>query len=66
MDKLSLEDLQHLHKDFDLDILNIWSYENSAESRDSIGGTSKQRVKEQIEEIKIRSLAILNTHNKVN
>jgi argininosuccinate lyase len=55
LDKLTVEDLQTLHPLFDQDVSNLWSYENSAESRDSIGGTSRSKVLEQIN--KIRNVA---------
>lgn len=48
LDKLTLADLQTLHPKFEADVMNIWSYEASAESRNSQGGTSKARVLEQI------------------
>jgi argininosuccinate lyase len=43
-----MQDLRTLHPAFEADVSKLWSYENSAESRDSAGGTSKARVLEQI------------------
>jgi len=57
LDKLTVADLKTLHSLFDDDVEKLWSYENSAESRDSVGGTSKQRVLEQIETIRVRCTA---------
>ena len=39
---------------FSEDVKELWSYEHSAESRDSVGGSSKRRVLEQIASIKLR------------
>jgi len=62
LDQLTVADLQTLYpKDpsvFGSDVEELWSYEHSAESRDSIGGTSKRRVLEQINLIKTRALRI--------
>jgi len=52
LDKLTVSDLQSLHESFQDDVISIWSYENSAESRNSQGGTSKARVLEQIQLIR--------------
>ena len=41
-----------MHPKFADDVSNIWSYENSAESRSSAGGTSKASVLKQIEIIR--------------
>jgi argininosuccinate lyase len=57
LDKLTVADLKTLHSLFDDDVEKLWSYENSAESRDSVGGTSKLRVLEQIETIRARCTA---------
>eukprot|EP01041_Mallomonas_annulata_P004518 gene4518-8974_t len=48
LDQLSLEDLLTLHPLFAEDVKELWSYEHSAESRNSAGGTSRDRVLEQI------------------
>ena len=57
LDKLTVEDLKTLHERFEDDVEKLWSYENSAESRDSVGGTSKARVLEQIKTIQQRTQA---------
>ena len=54
LNELSLEDLQSLHPSFSSDVSALWSYEHSAESRDSVGGTSRRRVLEQIVAIRSR------------
>ena len=43
---------QTLHPKFADDVANVWSYENSAESRSSAGGTSRASVLKQIEMIR--------------
>jgi len=60
LDQLTVADLQTLHESFDDGVLALWSYEHSAESRDSIGGTSKQRVLEQIQAVKSRVISLLS------
>ncbi len=51
LDSLTLEDMKTLHPKFEPDISDIWSYAHSAESRNSIGGTSKQRCLEQVDAV---------------
>jgi argininosuccinate lyase len=48
LNTLTLEDLRSLHGAFEADVLQLWSYEQSAESRNSDGGTAKAKVLEQI------------------
>ena len=45
---LTLEDLQTLHKAFDPDAAEIWSFERSVERRDVEGGTSRRALFAQI------------------
>jgi argininosuccinate lyase len=45
---LTLEDLHKLHHAFAADVASVWSFENSVESRDVDGGTSKRAVLAQI------------------
>jgi len=54
LDQLTVADLQALHGSVSDDVSNIWSYETSAESRNSLGGTSKAKVLLQIELIRKR------------
>lgn len=54
LDQLTVADLQSLHANFGDDVSKIWSYETSAESRNSLGGTSKAKVLLQIELIRNR------------
>ena len=39
LDKLTLADLKTLNPMFEEDVMKIWSYENSAQSRNSAGKT---------------------------
>ena len=55
LDKLTVSDLQTLHPLFSDDVEALWSYENSAESRDSDGGTSKDKVLQQVNKVRERS-----------
>lgn len=57
LNELTLPDLQSLHPSFTADVSALWSYEHSVESRDSVGGTSKRRVLEQIEAVRSRYLS---------
>lgn len=54
LDHLTVADLQTLHPDFSDDVQELWSYEHSAESRDSAGGSSKRRVLEQIAKVRVK------------
>lgn len=54
LDQLTVTDLKMLHERFEEDVEKLWSYENSAESRNSVGGTSRERVLEQIKTIQSR------------
>lgn len=56
LNTLTLADLQTLHPLFSEDVSKIWSYENSAESRNSIGGSAKAKVLEQIAAVRSRAL----------
>lgn len=49
IDTLTLEQLQNIDSRFEEDVLKVWDYEVSVERKCSIGGTSKARVLEQIE-----------------
>jgi len=59
LDKLTVDDLRTLHEKFDDDVVNIWSYANSAESRSSAGGTAKARVLEQINLVRQKAASII-------
>ncbi|KXS20138.1 putative ARG4-arginosuccinate lyase [Gonapodya prolifera JEL478] len=52
IDKLSLDDLKGLHPKFESDVMDVWSFEKSVDSRNAIGGTSRKTVLAQIEELK--------------
>ena len=54
LDQLTVADLQTLHVKFESDVIKIWSYETSAESRNSQGGTAKAKVLEQIGLVRAR------------
>ena len=47
LDQLTVDDLKPLCDKFEDDVAEIWSYEKSAESRDTEGGTSRRSVLEQ-------------------
>ena len=49
IDTLTLEQLKKIDSRFEADVLKVWDYEVSVERKCSIGGTSKARVLEQIE-----------------
>jgi len=49
IDTLTLEQLQKIDSRFEADVLKVWDYEMSVERKSSIGGTSKARVLEQVE-----------------
>jgi argininosuccinate lyase len=49
---LSLPQLQALHPAFAEDVAVVWSFERSAESRDTEGGTSRRSVAEQIAKLR--------------
>lgn len=51
--ELSIDDLQTLHSSFGSDVLEVWSFENSIESRATAGGTSKSSVRLQIDKLKL-------------
>ncbi|KAJ1433265.1 argininosuccinate lyase [Ochromonadaceae sp. CCMP2298] len=58
LDHLTLADLRTLHPLFEEDVAELWSYSHSAESRASVGGTSRQRVLEQVQTVRERSTAL--------
>lgn len=49
---LTANDLRSVHDAFDDDVVDIWSMEQSVESRSAIGGTSRDAVTAQISELK--------------
>ncbi|KAI5861598.1 argininosuccinate lyase C-terminal-domain-containing protein [Durotheca rogersii] len=49
MDKLSLEQLKAIGNRFTEEIMDIFNYEKSVESRSAKGGTSRSSILEQIE-----------------
>jgi argininosuccinate lyase len=61
LDKLTVADLKTLHEKFEDDVAKIWSYQNSAESRNSVGGSSKARVLEQISSIRAKATTLLES-----
>ena len=52
LSQLTLEEFKKFSDKFEEDVLNLMSLEGSVESRRVIGGTSPERVKEEIERIK--------------
>jgi argininosuccinate lyase len=53
LDTLTHEDFKTLHPLFEADITTIFSYERSAESRNSPGGTAKAHVLDQINAVRV-------------
>lgn len=51
LDSLTLEQLQGIDARFEEDVLKVWDYEMSVERKNSIGGTGKDSVLKQIEDI---------------
>ena len=49
---LTVEDLKPLCDAFEHDVSEIWSYEKSAESRDTEGGSSRRSVLEQVSKLR--------------
>jgi argininosuccinate lyase len=49
---LTVEDLQTLHKAFDEDVVEVWSFEASVDRRDVTGGTSRRAVQEQVDRLR--------------
>ncbi|KAJ2612682.1 argininosuccinate lyase [Coemansia sp. RSA 1365] len=49
---LSLADLKTLHLSFEKDVMQTWDFEKSVDRRSSIGGTSRNTVKAQIDQLK--------------
>mmetsp|Transcript_15028 Transcript_15028/g.15144 ORF Transcript_15028/g.15144 Transcript_15028/m.15144 type:complete len:462 (+) Transcript_15028:61-1446(+) len=58
LNQLTVTDLKTLHELFAEDVERIWSYENSAESRDSAGGSSKRSVLAQIALVRERAIGM--------
>lgn len=52
LNTLTVADLKTLHPKFEDDVEKVWSFETSAESRNTPGGTSISSVKEQIKNLK--------------
>lgn len=52
--ELSVNDFQSLHPSFSDDVMDVWSFENSIELRNTVGGTSKSSINFQIEQIRQR------------
>jgi argininosuccinate lyase len=58
LSSLTVDDLKPLCDKFDADVVEVWSYEKSAESRDTEGGTSRRSVLEQCAKLR----AYLSAH----
>jgi len=52
MSSLTLGELQALHPLFEADVADVWSFDNSVEKRNSIGGTSKDSVLRQVKQLR--------------
>jgi argininosuccinate lyase len=51
LDSLTLEQLQAIDARFEEDVMKVWDYEMSVERKSSTGGTSKDSVLKQIDDI---------------
>ena len=49
---LTVDDLKPLCDAFEEDVVGVWSYEKSAESRDPEGGSSRRSVLEQVAKLR--------------
>ena len=49
---LSVEDLQSIHPQFEDDVSEVWSFENSAAKRDTEGGASERSLLEQVQKMR--------------
>jgi argininosuccinate lyase len=52
LSQLTLAQLQALHPKFSEDVSQVWSFERSAESRDTEGGTSRRSVAQQVAKLR--------------
>lgn len=52
LSELELEDLQRLHHAFEEDVEQVWDFVRSVEQRDTVGGTSRRAVLEQIKHLR--------------
>lgn len=52
LNTLTVEDLKGLHPKFESDVVAVWEYETSVDSRNAPGGTSRSTVLLQIEQMK--------------
>jgi argininosuccinate lyase len=52
IDTLTMEQLKNIDARFDEDVMKVWDYETSVERKQSIGGTAKSSVIEQIKKIR--------------
>ena len=52
LSQLSLTQLQKLHPSFEADVAQVWSFERSAESRDTEGGTSRRSIAQQVAKLR--------------
>lgn len=51
VDALTLEQLRAIDSRFEADVVKVWDYEVSVERKNSFGGTSKQSVLQQIDDV---------------
>ncbi len=51
LSELTVADLLSLHHAFEEDVVNVWDFEKSVDTRDAAGGTSRRAVLEQIERL---------------
>ncbi len=51
LSELTVEDLLSLHHAFEEDVIDVWDFEKSVDTRDAAGGTSRRAILEQIERL---------------
>lgn len=52
LSELTVEDLQRLHHAFEADVVKLWDFEHSVETRDVAGGTSRRAVLAQVTQLR--------------
>lgn len=52
LSELAVEDLRRLHDAFEDDVADVWNFEQSVEQRNTVGGTSRRAVLEQVDKLR--------------
>ncbi|MCB0105631.1 MAG: argininosuccinate lyase, partial [Caldilineaceae bacterium] len=53
LSELTLDDLLSLHHAFEEDVMDVWNFEKSVDTRNTAGGTSRQAVTAQIQHLQV-------------